>query len=78
MKQKYRITVAGTTLSLLSEDSEEYVNELAGMLDRQVTELAITKSRCSKTEALTLCALDYLDMALKLKAELEAVKEKQP
>lgn len=75
MKQKYQVTVAGTTLTLVSEESKEYVTGLAAILDRQVTELAITKSRCSKVEALTLCALEYLDTVMKLRAESETKKE---
>ena len=44
-------------------------------LDRRIMDMVIVKNRCTKIEALTLCAMDYLDMAMKLKAELEATKE---
>ena len=39
-------------------------------------DMVIVKNRCTKIEALTLCAMDYLDMAMKLKAELAELKAK--
>jgi cell division protein ZapA (FtsZ GTPase activity inhibitor) len=76
MKEKFDITIAGTEMTVLSEDTEEYVKRLAHILDRRVTDLVIVKKSCTKVEALALCALDYLDMAMKLKAELEDLKGK--
>lgn len=35
MKQKYDITVAGISLSIVSEDDEEYINSLVRLLDRR-------------------------------------------
>ncbi len=74
MKEKYEISVAGTEMILISDESEEYVKRLAQTLDRRVMDMVIVKNRCTKIEALTLCAMDYLDMAMKLKAELEDTK----
>ncbi len=74
MKERYEIAVAGTEMVILSEESEEYVQELAKLLDRRVMDMVIVKNRCTKIEALTLCAMDYLDMAMKLKAELAELK----
>ena len=75
MKEKYEISVAGTEMTVVTDESEDYVNRLVQTLDRRITEMVLVKNRCTKIEALTLCAMDYLDMALKLKAELEAVKD---
>ena len=75
MKERYEVSIAGTEMVLISEESEDYVKNLAQILDRRVMDMVIVKNRCTKIEALTLCAMDYLDMALKLKAELEAVKD---
>lgn len=75
MKQKYTVTIAGKELTLLSEENEAYVKELASIIDRRVMELTIVKNRCSKMDAMTLLALDYLDLALKEKAEIERLKK---
>ena len=74
MKQKYDITVAGISLSIVSEDDEEYINSLVRLLDRRIADMTIHKGKCSKGAALAVCALDYLDSSLKLQAELDAIK----
>ncbi len=74
MKQKYNVTVSGISLSIVSEDDEEYVNNLVRLLDRRIADMTINKGKCSKAEALAVCALDYLDSTLKLQAELDAAK----
>ncbi len=75
MKEKYNVAIAGTEMTIVTDESEEYVKRLTQMLDRRVTDMVIVKKRCTKVEALALCAMDYLDMAMKLKAELEDAKE---
>ena len=41
MKQKYDITVAGISLSIVSEDDEEYINSLVRLLDRRIADMTI-------------------------------------
>jgi len=76
MKERYEVSIAGTEMVLISEENEEYVKNLAQILDRRVMDMVIVKNRCTKIEALTLCAMDYLDATVKLKAELEELKTK--
>lgn len=76
MKERYEVSIAGTEMVLISEESEEYVKNLAQILDRRVMDMVIVKNRCTKIEALTLCAMDYLDATVKMKAELEELKTK--
>lgn len=75
MKQKYVVDIAGTLMTVVTEEDEEYVKGLSGILDRRVNDMVINKNKCSKMEAITLCALDYLDATIKLKAEVEDLKE---
>lgn len=75
MKEKVTVTFAGNELTVVSEDGEEYVQNLAKVLDRRISEMVMVKNRCTKTEALMLCALDYLDATVKLKAEVRDLKE---
>ena len=76
MKERYEVSIAGTEMVLLSEENEEYVKNLVQILDRRVMDMVIVKNRCTKLEALTLCALDYLDATVKLQNELAELKEK--
>ena len=76
MKQKYIVNIAGNSLAVLTEEEEDYVKSIAQILDRRINDLMINKNKCSKSEALMLCALDYLDSTVKLKAEVEDLKEK--
>ncbi len=75
MKQKYSITIAGSSLTIISEENEEYIAKLSNMLDKRVNDLMINKYKCTKYEALILTALDYLDSAIKLKAEIAGLNE---
>ncbi len=76
MKEKYTVSIAGAKLTIISEESEEYVLELAKIIDRRITETVIANKRCTKIDALTLCALDYLDSKVKLTEENEILKKK--
>ncbi len=75
MKQKYSVNIAGSSMTVVTEEDEEYVKGIAGILDRRINDLMINRNKCSKMEALMLCALDYLDATVKLKAEVEDLKE---
>ncbi len=75
MKKKHILTIAGSTLTVVSDEDEKYVKSLGSLLDRRVSELVINKGRCTKPEALMLCALDYLDTSVKLAEEVKMLKE---
>ena len=61
MKQKYTVTVAGMTVNIISDEQEEYVNGLVRLLDQRIEEMVSGNKRCSKTEAILFCAIDYFD-----------------
>lgn len=76
MKEKHVVTIAGNSLTVITEESEEYVAGIAKLLDRRVNDMMLNKNKCSKIDALILCSLDYLDSTIKLKTEVEELKEK--
>ena len=41
MKQKYNLEIAGIQLSILSDESEDFVKELVAKLDTQITDLTV-------------------------------------
>ena len=75
MKEKYTVEVAGISLSLMSEESEEYIKKLAEVLNTRVNEMILSSKRISKTDAAMFCALDYLDMKLKTDLKLRETSE---
>lgn len=74
IKNRVEITVAGTAMTLITDEAPEYTKKLAARLDRRVMELTLSHGRCSKTEALILSAIEALDAAIKLKGKLNDLK----
>ena len=58
MKQKYTLNIANIQLSIVTDASVEEVEHIRGLLDRKIREIT-TKSRCPKTEAILLCAMEF-------------------
>lgn len=60
-RNKVSVKIYGTDYTILTEDSEEYLLELAYELDSDMKKLCQRSSRFTATSAAVLCALDYLD-----------------
>ena len=75
MKVKITLVVSGVKITVLTENDPEYVMSLGRLLEKRVSDLVISSTSCSKSEALLLCALDYLDERNKLLKENEELKE---
>ena len=58
MKQKFTLNIADIQLSIITDASREDVERIRGLLDRKMREIYL-KSRCPKTEAALLCAMDF-------------------
>ena len=70
MAEKYKLMIGGTEISVFADESEEYVDALAGELNDRLNKLLLGNSRCTKIEALILSALDILDDKRKLENEI--------
>ena len=75
MKQKYTVTVAGMTFNIISDEQEEYVNGLVRLLDQRIEEMVSGNKRCSKTEAILFCAIDYFDDKIKNSLRFQHMQE---
>lgn len=75
MKQKYTVTVAGMTVNIISDEQEEYVNGLVRLLDQRIEEMVSGNKRCSKTEAVLFCAIDYFDDKIKNSLRFQHMQE---
>ena len=60
-KNKVNVKIYGTDYTILTEDSEEYILELAYELDSDMKKLCQRSTRFTDTSAAVLCALEYLD-----------------
>lgn len=69
-KQKYCIEIADVPLTILSDESEEFVQDTVRLLDTQIRDLTVHNKRCAKIDAAILCALDSLGEKLKLEKKL--------
>lgn len=67
-----RIEIAGITLTLMSEYSEEYVRALSAAADKLINQMP---KSCTKLEAALLCLLDTLDEKLRMEEENKPFKE---
>jgi len=70
-KQKYNIEIADIQLTILSDETEEFVNDIVSRLDTQIRTLTVQNKRCAKIDAAILCALDSLGEKSKLEKKIK-------
>lgn len=77
-KQKHTLMIADVQLSVVTDADAAEVERIRGLLDRKMREIYL-KSRCPKTEAALLCAMEFAADRMSLQeqtTELEARCEK--
>ena len=75
MKQKYTLSIADMEINVITDEPQESVEYIVGILDRKMREFALKSKKCTKNEAAILCALDLCADKIKLKNELEKVSD---
>ena len=75
MKQKYTLNIADLQISVISDAPAEDVAKIGGILDRKMREIYL-KSRCPKTEAALLCAMDFAADRMNLQNEISDLEER--
>lgn len=75
MKQKYTLSIADMEINVITDEPQESVEYIVGILDRKMREIALKSKKCTKNEAALLCALDLCADKVRLKQELEEVNE---
>ena len=75
MKNVHHIEIAGTELSLVSEETNAYVEKLSSELNRRINTTRLSGSNVSVTKAAIVVALDLLDENQKLRALIENEKK---
>ena len=75
MKQKYTLNIADLQISVISDAPAEEVEKVGMILDRKMREIYL-KSRCPKTEAALLCALECVADRISLTEKTSELEEK--
>ena len=75
MKQKYTLSIADLQISVVADATPAEVEKVRGVLDRKMREIYL-KSRCPKTEAALLCALDAVSDRMSQQEALESLEER--
>lgn len=74
-KQKHTLSIADLRITVVTDASAEDVERLRGLLDRKMREIYL-KSRCPKTEAALLCALEFAADRSELQEQVADMEEK--
>lgn len=64
-KKKYTVEIAGTSLTIVSDEGDTFVKNVTSKLNTRMNELVKSSFRISALDAAILCALDYLGEGLK-------------
>ena len=75
MKQKFTLTIADIQLSVIADASFDEVEHIRGLLDRKMREIYL-KSRCPKTEAALLCAMDFAADRMSMQSQISELEER--
>ena len=74
-KRKVSLNIAGNKISLVTDESPEYVEKLAALVSQSVNTLSLSGSGITKMDAALVYALDLLDENFKLKIALAEAKK---
>ncbi len=74
MKQKYTLLIADMEVSVITDEPQESVEHIVGILDRKMREIMLKSKRCSKNEAAMLCALDFCAEKIQIKERAEILE----
>ena len=75
MKQKFTLDIADLQISVVTDASPEEVHRITGILDRKMREIYL-KSRCPKTEAALLCAMEFVAERLTLQEQTSELENR--
>lgn len=74
-KRKVSLNIAGNKISLVTDESPEYVEKLAALVSQRVNTLSLSGSGITKMDAALVYALDLLDENFKLRIALAEAKK---
>lgn len=73
-KNKVRVTIAGVSYSLITDETAEYTNEIAAEIDAKMKELQGANPFMSSNQAAVLVAIEFADKAKKTEQVAEGYR----
>lgn len=73
-KKRVSVEIAGNSLSLVTDEPEEFVRMIANMLDSRMSSLTKNSFRISTTDAALLCAIEALGDKLKAERKVRSLE----
>ena len=59
MKEKFYVEIGGIRLGIVSEEGQEYVENIAKALNDRINSKILNRKNCSLVEASIFCAMDF-------------------
>ena len=59
MKQKFYVEISGVRLGIVSEEGQEYVENIARAVNDKINQMLLNQRHCSLVEAAIFCAMDF-------------------
>ncbi len=75
IKRKLCLDIAGSRITVITDQDETYVRKLASLISQRVNTLSLSGIGATKTDAALLLALDLLDENFKLKMALAEMQD---
>lgn len=76
MKQKYTLSIADMEINVITDEPQEAVERIVGIIDRKMRDISLKSKRCSRNEAALLCALDFCADKMLAKEQLDECEAK--
>ncbi len=73
-KKKYTVEIAGTSLTIVSDEGDAFVKNVTSKLNTRMNELVKSSFRISALDAAILCALDYLGEGMKSEKKVRSLE----
>ena len=73
-KKKVTVEIIGDSLTLITDESDDFVKDVAVRLNHRMTELTRNNFRISKYDAALLCALDAMGEKVKYEKRIRTVE----
>ena len=74
VKKKITVEIVGDSLTLLTDESDDFVREVAMRLNKRMTDLTRNNFRITKYDAAVLCALDAMGEKIKADKRVRTVE----
>lgn len=75
-KNKVKVEICNTSLTISAEDAVEYTLSVAAEVDREVRSILTSSARISVTEAAVLTALNYCDASKKCEKTIDDLRRR--